>query len=289
VIETACRWAARWPAHIRIAVNLSPAQIDDPRLIEVVEQALAQNGVDPGRLELEITEGVFLNESASSDAMFKALKSIGVRLALDDFGTGYSSLGYLRSAPFDKIKIDQSFVRGATMAGNRNAAIIMAIVTLAKTMHMETTAEGVETQDEIELIRGLGCSHIQGFVYGRPIRAEQVIKMLTDEGGMATAIGYKTSRSQRTAVMRAAMLRIGDIEGEVRIRNISATGAMIDGIDFGRNAENTRVEIEVIEGQMLGAQVMWNRDGKAGIAFDQPFNMDQLNAVVESRLARLAA
>jgi diguanylate cyclase (GGDEF)-like protein len=231
VLRTACLDAAKWPRHVRVGVNVSPIQFANPALPGVITNALAKSGIAPGRLELEITEGVFLNESASSDAMFKALKSIGVRLALDDFGTGYSSLGYLRSAPFDKIKIDQSFVRGATMAGNRNAAIIMAIVTLAKTMHMETTAEGVETQDEIELIRGLGCSHIQGFVYGRPIRAEQVIKMLTDEGGMATAIGYKTSRSQRTAVMRAAMLRIGDIEGEVRIRNISATGAMIDGID----------------------------------------------------------
>src|SRR3546814_17718663 len=108
--------------------------------------------------------------------MFKVLKAIGVRLALDDFGTGYSSLGYLKKAPFDKIKIDQSFVRGAAIAGNRNAAIIKAIVTLAETLGMETTAEGVELKDELALIRELGCSHIQGYIYGKPARCEEVEK-----------------------------------------------------------------------------------------------------------------
>ena len=289
VLRTACLEAAKWPRDVRIGVNVSPIQFANPALPGIVTNALAKAGIAARRLELEITEGVFLDESASSEAMFKALKGIGVRLALDDFGTGYSSLGYLRSAPFDKIKIDQSFVRGAATAGNRNAAIIKAIVTLAKSMNMETTAEGVETQDEIELIRELGCSHIQGFVYGRPMPGDQVIKLLANDGGMATVIGYKTSRSQRTAVMRSALVRIGDVEGEVRVRNISATGAMIDGIDFGRNAENTVLEIEILEGQMLPARVMWNREGKVGIAFDQLFNMDQLNAALESRLARLAA
>lgn len=289
VLRTACLEAAKWPRDVRIGVNVSPIQFANPALPGIVTNALAKAGIAAGRLELDITEGVFLDDTASSEAMFKALKGIGVRLALDDFGTGYSSLGYLRSAPFDKIKIDQSFVRGAATAGNRNAAIIKAIVTLAKSMNMETTAEGVETQDEIELIRELGCSHIQGFVYGRPMPGDQVIKLLANDGGMATVIGYKTSRSQRTAVMRSALVRIGDVEGEVRVRNISATGAMIDGIDFGRNAENTVLEIEILEGQMLLARVMWNREGKVGIAFDRLFNMDQLNAALESRLARLAA
>jgi hypothetical protein len=154
------------------------------------------------------------------------------------------------------------------------------------------------TRVEIEVIEGqmLGAQVMwnrdgkAGIAFDQPFNMDQLNAVVESRlARMATAIGDKSSRSQRTAVMRAAMLRIGDIEDEVRILNISATGAMIDGIDFGRNAENTRVEIEVIEGQMLGAQVMWNRDGKAGIAFDQPFNMDQLNAVVESRLARLAA
>lgn len=288
VLRTACLEAARWPRHVRVGVNVSPIQFANPALPSIITNALAKSGIAASRLELEITEGVFLDETASSDAMFKALKGIGVRLALDDFGTGYSSLGYLKSAPFDKIKIDQSFVRGAAMAGNRNAAIIKAIVTLATTMNMETTAEGVETQDEIELIRELGCSHIQGFVYGRPARAEDVYRVLTEGGGMATAIGFKVSRSQRTAMMRSARLRVGSVEGEVRIRNISSSGAMIDGIDFGRNAEDIALQIELVDGQMFPARVMWNRDGKAGIAFAENFNMERLNAPVEERLARLA-
>ena len=103
--------------------------------------------------------------------MFSALKAIGVRFALDDFGTGYSSLGYLKKAPFDKIKIDQSFVRGATLQGSRNGAIIAAIVSLAEALNMETTAEGVETLDELDLVRSLGCSHIQGYIYEQALTA----------------------------------------------------------------------------------------------------------------------
>ncbi|RZM36593.1 MAG: GGDEF and EAL domain-containing protein, partial [Sphingomonas sp.] len=119
VLRTACIEAARWPDTIRVAVNVSPIQFANPVLPALVTSALAQSGIAPGRLELEITEGVFLDETRSSEQMFKALKGVGVRLALDDFGTGYSSLGYLRNAPFDKIKIDQSFVKGAAEPGNR--------------------------------------------------------------------------------------------------------------------------------------------------------------------------
>ncbi len=286
VLRTACLDAAHWPNHVRIGVNVSPIQFANPALPSLVTNALAKSGIAPGRLELEITEGVFLNESASSDAMFKALKGLGVRLALDDFGTGYSSLGYLRSAPFDKIKIDQSFVRGAAMPGNRNAAIIKAIVTLAKTLNMETTAEGVEAQDEIELIRELGCSHIQGFVYGRPARTDEVYRVLTEGGGMATAIGYKVSRSHRTAMMRTVMLHVGDAQGEVRLRNISPNGALIDGIDFGRNAQNLELLIELIEGQLFAARVRWNDGGRAGVEFAENFNLERLTADSSTRSLR---
>lgn len=289
VLRTACLDASTWPQYIRVGVNVSPIQFANPALPAIVTNALAKSGIAANRLELEITEGVFLDETASSDAMFRALKGIGVRLALDDFGTGYSSLGYLRTAPFDKIKIDQSFVRGATIAGNRNAAIIKAIVTLAKSMNMETTAEGVEAQDEIELIRTLGCSHIQGFVYGRPMPLVEVVQTLADSRGMAVATGYKVSRSQRVTIMRAALLRYKGVEGEIRIRNISSSGAMIDGIEFGRNVEGAEVLIELVDGQMFAGTVTWNREGKAGIAFNEPFNMARLNAPVESRLARLVA
>jgi diguanylate cyclase (GGDEF)-like protein len=277
VLRTACLDAAHWPRHVRVGVNVSPIQFANPALPVLVTNALAKAGIDASRLELEITEGVFLDESASTEQMFKSLKGIGVRLALDDFGTGYSSLGYLKSAPFDKIKIDQSFVRGAAIEGNRNAAIIRAIVTLAKTLDMETTAEGVENRDEIDLIRDLGCSHIQGFVYGRPVRAAQVIEQLSVDDGIATPSGFRVSRSPRIAMIKSAMIEIAGECGEVRIRNISSKGAMIDGIEFGRKPDNMPVKIELLPGQMFPARVLWANDGKAGLEFLETFNLARLN------------
>ena len=134
------------------------------------QRARARPSVRAERLELEITEGVFLADGDATDETFASLKALGVRLALDDFGTGYSSLGYLKKAPFDKIKIDQSFVRGAASTTNRNSAIIRAIVTLAESLGMDTTAEGVETHDDLQLIRELGVSQVQGYIFGQPGR-----------------------------------------------------------------------------------------------------------------------
>ncbi|MDB5677994.1 bifunctional diguanylate cyclase/phosphodiesterase [Sphingomonas bacterium] len=288
VLRTACREAATWPNHVRVAVNVSPIQFANPALPAIVTSALAASGLAAERLELEITEGVFLNETSSSEAMFKSLKGIGVRLALDDFGTGYSSLGYLKKAPFDKIKIDQSFVRGAAVPGNRNAAIIKAIVTLANTLYMETTAEGVEHQDEVELIRELGCSHIQGFVYGKAARCEDVILLLEGSGGIATPRGFKVSRSPRSRMLRTAQLDLGSAQGEVRIRNISSTGALIDGIEFPSESGGVDVMIELLEGQMFPATVKWAKDGKAGLEFAEYFNLERLNAVAPNRGLRKA-
>ena len=276
VLRTACDEVVRWPRAVRIAVNVSPIQFANPAFPALVTSALAHSGLPADRLELEITEGVFLDESGATDAMFKALKAIGVRLALDDFGTGYSSLGYLRNAPFDKIKIDQSFVRGAAQPGNRNAAIIRAIVTLADTLGMETTAEGVEIQDEIDLVRELGCSHIQGFVYGRGVLAAAVVEQLGGAGA-AAPVGHKVSRAPRPKVLGSARIAIGKNEGDVRIRNISASGAMIDGIDVGGHAEGLNVLIELVENEMFAARIAWAKDGKAGLAFDEHFNLERLN------------
>jgi diguanylate cyclase (GGDEF)-like protein len=287
VLRTACAEAASWPSAARVAVNVSPLQFASPALPALVASALAASQLDPARLELEITEGVFLDQSTSSDKMFTALKALGIRLALDDFGTGYSSLGYLRTAPFDKIKIDQSFVRGAAVPGNRNAAIIRAIVTLADTLGMETTAEGVENQDEIELVRQLGCSHIQGYVYGKPMLAEEVMRQLSDSGEIAEASGYKVSRPSRATMLRRARLSIGDSVGHVRIRNLSSTGAMIDGIDLGEIAEGSDVLIEVLDDQMFPATVRWAQGGRAGLQFARQINLDRLTPSTPGRIRRL--
>ncbi len=269
VLRTATADAAHWPEYVRIAVNVSPIQFANPALPAIVLRAVAASGIDPARLELEITEGVFLNESASSEQMFASLKGIGLRLVLDDFGTGYSSLGYLRKAPFNKIKIDQSFVRGVGIAGSRNAAIIQAIVTLAAALGMETTAEGVEVQDEIELIQSLGCSHIQGYVYGRPGNIEMVLEQL--ETGYATAGGVRTSRAPRVRTFRRVRLESGTASGEVRLRNVSTWGAMIDGIEFPNHAIGSPVQIELVKGKMFAATVCWSTGGQAGLQFAQSF------------------
>src|SRR5690606_3156649 len=163
-LRTACNDLSQWPRHIRMAVNVSPRQFANPELPAIVSNAIAQAGIQPSQLELQIPDSDSLPHEDYSAAMFAALKRIGVRMALDDFGTGYSSLGYLKKAPFDKIKIDQSFVRGATQPGSRNGAIIASITSLAQSLNMDTTAEGVETHDELDLVRMHGCSHVQGYI-----------------------------------------------------------------------------------------------------------------------------
>ena len=217
VLRTAIGDLALWPASIRVAINVSPIQFANPNLPAIVTNAIAASGVTPDRVELEITEGVFLNDDAWSEHMFKALKGVGVRLALDDFGTGYSSLGYLKNAPFDKIKIDQSFVRGAIIPGTRNAAIVRAIVMLADTLGMETTAEGVEHCDEVAFIRDLGCSHIQGFVHGKPARLADVVAYHQSKGDTASTLGHRVTRSPRMQIIRQARVAIDNLLSSGRI------------------------------------------------------------------------
>src|SRR5262249_37278437 len=143
-LRRACEDVVTLPSGIRVAVNVSPAQFANPGFPALLTQALADSGIAPGRLELELTETIFLSADGMIDETFQTLKGLGVRLALDDFGTGYSSLAYLKRAPFDKIKIDQSFIRGVTEPGSRSRAIIKAIVSLAEALEMDTTAEGIE-------------------------------------------------------------------------------------------------------------------------------------------------
>src|SRR3982750_2981360 len=226
VLKTSLEEAARWPDHVRVAVNLSPLQFNDPNVVNMVSGHLTNTGVRAERLELEITEGVFLADGDTTDETFAALKSLGVRLALDDFGTGYSSLGYLKKAPFDKIKIDQSFVRGAASAVNRNAAIIRAIVTLAETLGMDTCAEGVETHDDLQLIRELGVSMVQGFIFGRPSDAETARELAIN--ATVEAEGFQCIREARYRLMRRGITAIDGETIEVKLRNISSMGALVE-------------------------------------------------------------
>jgi diguanylate cyclase (GGDEF)-like protein/PAS domain S-box-containing protein len=177
VLNIACRDAVRWPKEISVAVNLSPVQFKDRKLVGSVLSALSESGLAANRLELEITESVLLQDNAATFATLHKLRDAGIRIAMDDFGTGYSSLSYLRSFPFDKIKIDQSFVR--ELASSSDAmAIVRAVTSLGKSLGVSTTAEGVETNDQLLVLRSEGCSEAQGFLFGKPVPAAEVEQML---------------------------------------------------------------------------------------------------------------
>jgi diguanylate cyclase (GGDEF)-like protein len=181
VLHEACRQATSWPEHIRVAVNVSPLQFRNSGFASILLQALARSGLSPNRLEIEITESVFLEGEGPTIALLHRLREMGVRVALDDFGTGYSSLSYLRSFPFDKIKIDRSFV--TNIVGDPSAAaIVRAIVDLASALKMETTAEGVEDSDQLDELRGQGCGNIQGYLFSRPVEASQVAGLIHPVG-----------------------------------------------------------------------------------------------------------
>lgn len=174
VIREACQQARNWDPSMRVAVNISAAQLTGSGLAETVLGALAATGLTPGRLELEVTETIFLGDDVATIAALERLRSLGVKLVLDDFGKGYSSFGYLTRAQFAKIKIEQMFVRGAA-AGERDClAIVGAIIALAKGLGMETTAEGVETDRQAEAMRELGCDQLQGYLFGRPVPVEEL-------------------------------------------------------------------------------------------------------------------
>jgi hypothetical protein len=261
-----------WPGGLRIAVNVSPVQFADEGFPVMVANALAHSGLEPERLELEITESVFLQEGGATSDRFKALKALGVRLALDDFGTGYSSLGYLKTAPFDKIKIDQSFVRGATEAGSRNRAIIAAIVALADALGMDTTAEGVESFDQFDLMKSLNVTLVQGYIYSKPIPNDQFTRLLSDGGWTIEPAGPAFQRHDRQAMFR----RIGAIHDNhyypVVLRNLSASGALIEGlvdVPIG-----TEFVIDLGEGQLAVARVRRSRKRQQGLEFEQPLVPD---------------
>ena len=272
VLESALEEAAQWPDHVRVAVNLSPIQFNDPGIVDVVSNALGKTGVRAARLELEITEGVFLAEGETTDETFGRLKDLGVRLALDDFGTGYSSLGYLKKAPFDKIKIDQSFVRGAASKTSRNSAIIRAIVTLAESLQMDTCAEGVETHDDLNLIRELGCSQIQGYIFGKPVEGAAARELIA--AATATPDGYQSTREPRQRLMRRAMASIEGVACEVRLRNISAMGALVE---CDRSvAPGTRIAMDIVGAGPVEGIVRWAQAGKFGLQFSEAFVMSRL-------------
>jgi diguanylate cyclase (GGDEF)-like protein/PAS domain S-box-containing protein len=185
VLEQACREATRWPDHIRVAVNVSPEQLLEPDFASTVVRALSASGLEARRLELEVTESIFLRDASVARSALEQVMALGCSVALDDFGTGYSSLGYLRKLRFSTIKVDRSFVQGAAQDSAESLAIIRAVVAMADSLEMTTTAEGVETAEEAALIRKLGCTKIQGYYFGRPMAAEDALMLFRRTVGPA--------------------------------------------------------------------------------------------------------
>jgi len=177
VLRTACIEAAKWPEEIKVAVNVSPVQFNNAGLVQAVIGALGASGLAPHRLELEITEAVLIRDDAAALGILHQLRALGVRIALDDFGTGYSSLSYLQRFPFDKIKIDRSFV-SAIGDSDYSSNIVQAIVDIATTREITTTAEGVETEEQSQALRALGCTEMQGYLFSPPVPPARLAKVL---------------------------------------------------------------------------------------------------------------
>ncbi len=268
VLKQACIDAMSWPGSVRVAVNVSASQFANPGFAAVVAQALAHAGMPPERLELELTESIFLGDQASTEDMFNTLKLLGVRLALDDFGTGYSSLGYLQHAPFDKIKIDKGFIRGVTQPESRNRAIIASIVGLASALRMDTTAEGIEAHDELDEMRKLGVGQIQGFIYAPALPSDEVAEAMTSGEWVIEPCGPSKYRQERRTVLRKVGLIHEDHRYEATMRNLSRTGCMVEGLlDV---PVGTPFVVDFGEGQLAVAVVRRSAGAMQGLEFEQP-------------------
>ncbi len=271
-LRKACTDALQWPKSVRIAVNVSAVQFANSGFPEIVMNALASSGLEPERLELELTESVFMGDSETIDNTFKILKELGVRLALDDFGTGYSSLSYLRSAPFDKIKVDKSFVDSCTQKDKNSAKIIAAIVSLSEALGMETTVEGVEAFDQFDLVCSKGARYIQGWIYSKALRLEEIEENLGTGLFKIEPDGPDLYRPDRRTVFR----RIGAIHEDHRydvvMRDLSKTGARFEGllgVPIG-----TQLVLDLGGGQLVISTVIRVKEATVATEFETPLVSD---------------
>jgi len=272
ILQRACKDVAQWPDSISVSINVSAHQFRQENLPDLLFNAMHAADLDPSRVELEITESVFIGDKIAAEAMFKRLKALGLRLSLDDFGTGYSSLAYLRGAPFDKIKIDKSFVDDCTNRLDSSVAIVTAIIALAKALKMKTTAEGVEAFDQLEIMKSLGADQIQGYLYSQPIPQAQVLKKLESGDFSFGPSGPKQHRPGRRAMFRRVSVIHEDHRYDVMLRNLSRTGALIEGLlDVPKGTE---LLLDLGEGQLVVGKVQRSREARQGLDFEVPLISD---------------
>ncbi|MFM6831911.1 MAG: putative bifunctional diguanylate cyclase/phosphodiesterase [Novosphingobium sp.] len=271
-LREACHVAALWPESVTVAVNVSAVQFAVPGFVTAVAGALAASGLEPERLELELTESVFMRDSEAVDETFAALKGLGVRLALDDFGTGYSSLSYLRSAPFDRIKVDRSFVETCTAKDQNSAKIITAIMGLADALGMETTVEGVEAFDQLEVVRERGARLVQGHIFARAMPLDEVNQRVASGALKIEPAGPKRHRPERRSVFRRVGVIHEDHRYEAVMRDLSRTGARIDGL-LGVPV-GTSLVVDLGGGQLAISNVVRSKEQVIGVEFETPLTSD---------------
>lgn len=271
-LHRACRDAMAWPETVRVAVNVSARQFTANGFVDVVSSALESSGLAPDRLELELTESVFMGDSDTTDAIFRELKKIGVRLALDDFGTGYSSLSYLRSAPFDKLKVDKSFVDSCTQQDQNSAKIITAIIGLSKALGMETTVEGVEAFDQLDVVRARGATLVQGWIFAKAMPQAVVLANIHSGEFKIEPSGPDKHRADRRSMFRRVGIIHGDHRYDAVIRDLSKNGAFIEGL-VGV-PKGTALVLDLGSGQLAVCSVKRSEGAQLGVEFETPLVSD---------------
>ncbi|MDQ4088032.1 MAG: EAL domain-containing protein, partial [Pseudomonadota bacterium] len=273
VVRTACEAATKWPSHLRLSLNLSTTELEQPQLPAIVAGALGASGLDPGRLELDLPEAALAADNAAIRGTLAALKGLGVRLALDDFGSDAASILSLKSVPLDRLKIGPSLMRASIPDGSRAGVILAAVASLADSLGMDVTTQGVETPVELEAARRLGCDSIQGFLFGRPMSPAEALKLAAESRPISAGDGVQP-RPPRHSLIRRGLLHWRGAALPVRLHNISADGAMIESAEA--LASGSAVELDLSEGVRLPAQVRWSRDGRIGLKFGEAFDLQRL-------------
>ncbi len=266
-IEEACKHAIEWPSTVRVAVNV-PVQlfaVDD--FVDRVASALQQADLAAGRLELEISEAVFFGDANSVDRTLGALFKLGVRLTLDEFGSGYSSLAYLRRAPFDTIKIDNTLTTEAAEPGSNELSLIKAIVALAGALDMETISSGIDSMEQHETLSGCGITSLQGSIYSDPVTVEAAHTELTGDDWKIAPDKDRTKRARRRTVFRKIQVIHDDHSYEVTLRNLSKTGALIQGL--ADVPKGTQFVVDLGGGQLAVATVIRTNGDTQGLEFEQ--------------------
>ncbi len=271
-LRTACTDAASWPGQLPVSVNISAVQFAMEGFPTLVANTLAATQIDPRRLVLELTESVFLCDNEANDATFQALIGLGVRMALDDFGTGYSSLSYLSSSPFERLKIDRSFVECCTEQGSKDGAIISATIGLASALDMDVIVEGVEAFDQLEFIQEKGGKFVQGWIYSQALPNVEVLNRLGAGEFRIEPDGPRRYRPPRRAMFRMIGVIHGDYRFEVVMRDLSRTGAKIEGL-VGVPVD-TQLVLDLGNGQLAVARVVRAVDAVLGVEFETPLIND---------------